>query len=88
MVSLTLASLYTVFGLKLGCSGAAALIGDKVLYNGRFSVLTSVHLSIPPLKGPRASQAGLRPSQSRLRARQASEAWLAGSKACLAGSEA
>ena len=31
MVSDTLAPLYTVFGLKLGCSGAAAPIGDKVL---------------------------------------------------------
>ena len=31
MVSGTLAPLYIVFGLKLGCSGAAALIGDKVL---------------------------------------------------------
>ena len=31
MVSGTLAPLYTVFGLKLGYSGAAALIGDKVL---------------------------------------------------------
>ena len=31
MVSGTLAPLYTVFGLKLGCSGAAAPIGDKVL---------------------------------------------------------
>ena len=31
MVSSTLALLYTVFGLKLGCSGAAAPIGDEVL---------------------------------------------------------
>ena len=31
MVSSTLAPLYRVFGLKLGCSGAAAPIGDKVL---------------------------------------------------------
>ena len=31
MVSSTLAPLYTVFGLKLGCSGAAAPIGDEVL---------------------------------------------------------
>ena len=31
MVSGTLAPLYTVFGLKLGCSGAAAPIGDEVL---------------------------------------------------------
>ena len=31
MVSGTLAPLYIVFGLKLGCSGAAALIGDEVL---------------------------------------------------------
>ena len=31
MVSGTLAPLYTVFGLKLGCNGAAAPIGDKVL---------------------------------------------------------
>ena len=30
-VSCTLAPLYTVFGLKLDCSGAAAPIGDKVL---------------------------------------------------------
>ena len=30
MVSGTLALLYTVFELKLGCSGAAAPIGDKV----------------------------------------------------------
>ena len=69
---------------------------------GRFSICPSVHPSIcpfvPPLKGPRASQAGLRPSQSGLIASQAglrafeawlasSEAWLAGSEACLAGSE-
>ena len=31
MVSGTLAPLYTVFGLKLGCSGAAAPIGDSSL---------------------------------------------------------
>ena len=31
MVSGTLAPLYTVFGLKLGCSGATAPIGDEVL---------------------------------------------------------
>ena len=31
VVSGTLAPLYTVFGLKLGCSGAAAPIGDEVL---------------------------------------------------------
>ena len=31
MVSGTLALLYTVFGLKLGCSRAAAPIGDEVL---------------------------------------------------------
>ena len=31
MVSGILAPLYTFLGLKLGCSGAAALIGDKVL---------------------------------------------------------
>ena len=31
MVSGTLAPLYIVFGLKLGCSGAAAPIGDEVL---------------------------------------------------------
>ena len=31
MVSGTLAPLYTVFGLKLGCSGEAAPIGDEVL---------------------------------------------------------
>ena len=31
VVSGTLAPLYTVFGLQLGCSGAAALMGDKVL---------------------------------------------------------
>ena len=31
MVSSTLAPLYTVFGLNLGCSRAAAPIGDKVL---------------------------------------------------------
>ena len=31
MVSGTLAPLYTVFGLKLGCSRAAAPIGDEVL---------------------------------------------------------
>ena len=31
VISGTLAPLYTVFGLKLGCSGAAAPIGDKVL---------------------------------------------------------
>ena len=31
MVSGTLAALYTVFGLKLGCSGEAVSIGDEVL---------------------------------------------------------
>ena len=31
LVSGTLAPLYVVFGLKLGCSGAAAPIGDEVL---------------------------------------------------------
>ena len=31
MVNSTFALLYTVFGLKLGCSRAAAPIGDKVL---------------------------------------------------------
>ena len=31
MVSGTLALLYTVFGMKLGCSRAAAPIGDEVL---------------------------------------------------------
>ena len=31
MVSETLAPLYTIFKLKLGCSGAAAPIGDEVL---------------------------------------------------------
>ena len=31
VVSGTFAPLYTVFGLKLGCSGAAAPIGDEVL---------------------------------------------------------
>ena len=31
MVSDTLAPLYTVYGLKLGCSGATAPIGDEVL---------------------------------------------------------
>ena len=31
VVSGTLSPLYTVFGLKLGCSGAAAPIGDEVL---------------------------------------------------------
>ena len=62
-------------------------------------IRTSVRTYVPPLEGPRASQAGLRPSQSGLRASQAglrasqaglraSEAWLAGSEAWLAGSEA
>ena len=50
----------------------------------------SVH-PFPPLKGPRASQAGLRPIHPGLRASQtglrASEAWLAGSEAWLAGCE-
>ena len=40
MVSGTLAPLYTVFGLKLGCSGAAAPIGDSRM--GRFSVHSSI----------------------------------------------
>ena len=31
MVSGILAPLYTVYGLKLGCSGAVAPIGDEVL---------------------------------------------------------
>ena len=63
------------------------------------SVRPSVHPSVPPLEGPRASQAGLRPSQSGLRASQAglrasqpglraSQPGLRGSEACLAGSEA
>ena len=62
MVSGTLSPLYTVFGLKLGCSGAAALIGDKVLYNG-----LSVHPFVRPprLAGSKAyladSWAQLRP---------------------------
>ena len=55
----------------------------------------SVRTSVPPLEGPRASQAGLRPSQAGLRAwltgsegyLAGSEAWLAGSEACLTSSE-
>ena len=53
MVSGTLAPLYTVFGLKLGCSGAAAPIGDEVLQNGeifrpyvRTSVCTTVRYAV------------------------------------------
>ena len=57
MVSGTLAQLYTVFGLKLDSGGAASPIGRM----GDFP-------SVPPLKGPSASQAGFRPSQSGLRA--------------------
>ena len=53
MVSAILAPLYIVFGLKFGCSGAAAPIGDEVLKNGEI-----VRPSPPPLEGPRASQAG------------------------------
>ena len=71
----------------MGCSGAAAPIGDEVLKNGE--IRSSVR---SPLEGPAASQACLRPSQSGLRASQAGlralEAWLAGSEAWLAGSEA
>ena len=57
------------------------------------SIRLSVHLSVcPPLKGPNASQAGLRASQTGFRASQAglraSQPGLRGSEACLAGSEA
>ena len=51
MVSSTLAPLYTVFGLKLGCSGAAAPIGEEVLENGEIfcsSIRPSVHPSVRP----------------------------------------
>ena len=53
MVSGTLAPLYTVFGLKLGCSRAAAPIGDEVLWNGeifRLSLRTYVRPSHTVLK--------------------------------------
>ena len=90
MVSGTLAPLYTVFGLKLGCSGAAAPIGDKVLQNGEI-FHSSVHLFIHPStsvlpRAPRASQAGLKPIspakpiQPGLRG---SKAWLAGCRGSL-----
>ena len=62
MVSGALAPLDTVFGLKLGYSGAAAPIGDEVLLNGeifRPSLRLSIHPFVPPLKDPRSSQAGL-----------------------------
>ena len=71
MVSGTLAPLYIVFRLKLGCSGAAAPMGDEVLKNGEIfypSFRPSIRF---PLEGPRASLAGLRPSESGLRANQA-----------------
>ncbi len=41
MVSGTLAPLYTVFGLKLGYSGAVAQIGDEVLCNGEIFRLSA-----------------------------------------------
>ena len=99
MVSGALAPLYTVFGLKLGYSGAAAPIGDKVLQNGeifslfvRPSIRPSVHLSIhpfPPLRAQEQARQALDPSsQASEPAKQASEplrpGWLALRPACLA----
>ena len=51
MVSGTPAPLYTVFWFKLGCSGAAAPIGDEVLQNGeifRPSIRPSIRPSVCP----------------------------------------
>ena len=99
MVSGALAPLYTVFGLKLGYSGAAAPIGDKVLQNGEIfrlfvcpSIRPSVHLSIhpfPPLRAQEQARQALDPSsQASEPAKQASEplrpGWLALRPACLA----
>ena len=54
MVSGTLDPLYTVFGLKLGCSGAAALIRTKSCKMGRFSIrlgLRTAWLALGPSRG-------------------------------------
>ena len=64
----------------------AALIGNKVLWNGEIFCLF-LHLSINPFPlwaiqpGLRPSQPGLKPSQQGLKP----EAWLAGPQAWLAG---
>ena len=74
MVSGTLAPLYTVFGLKFGCSGAAAPIGVKVLWNveifqpfDHLSVHPSVHPSIrpsvSPLEGQEPARQALEPAR-------------------------
>ena len=64
MVSGTLAPLYTVFGLKLGCSGAAAPIG---------SIRPSAR-PFPPLRAQEPASQALDPaSQASEPARQASE---------------
>ena len=91
MVSGSLALLYFLLGFHGGRQGSGPDRGRSPVEWGDFPfVRPSVCSSVPPLEGPRASQAGLRPSQSGLRASQAglraSEAWLAGSEACLAGS--
>ena len=93
MVSGTLAPLYS-FWVKVGLKrGSGPDRGRSPVEWGDFPfVRPSVRPSVPPLEGPRASQAGLRPIQPGLRASQAglraSEAWLAGCEACLVGSEA
>ena len=77
MVSGSLAPLYTVFQLQLGCSGAAATIGNKVLQNGeifyssiRPSVDLPVHPSILLMMGrlaPKSAWLALRPGWLGLR---------------------
>ena len=69
-------TLYTVFGLKLGGSGAAAPIGDEVLQNGEIfhpSVCPSIH-PFPLFRTQEPARQALDPaSQASEPARQASE---------------
>ena len=61
MASGTLAPLYTVFWLKLGCSGAAAPKGTKSCRTQGESVRPSVHLSVHPSVHP-SVRPSVRPS--------------------------
>merc|ERR1712082_20909 len=87
MVSGTLAPLYR-FWVKVGLKrGSGPDRGRSPVEWGDFpSVRQSVRPSVPPLEGPRASQAGLRASQPGLRASQADlRASQAGFRASQAG---